>query len=88
MAMFMVCFNIFARVSCPEHRAAAAANRDSETSVTEIAANNIGIGLIVQRSDRHVGMLPASRSKSYCRHATAEATVERGSPNYCWGLLP
>ena len=33
MAMFMVCFNIFARVSCPEHRAAAAANCDSETEI-------------------------------------------------------
>ena len=31
-----------------------------ENSVKENAANNIGTALIVQRSDRHVCMLPAS----------------------------
>jgi hypothetical protein len=34
--------------------------RRSGTGGKESAANNIGIGLTVQRSDRHVGMLPAS----------------------------
>jgi hypothetical protein len=34
--------------------------RCPETTVEESAANKMGIGLIVQRSDRPVGMLPAS----------------------------
>jgi hypothetical protein len=37
---------------------AAADNRGTEISAKESAANNMGIGLIVQGSDRHVGMLP------------------------------
>jgi hypothetical protein len=39
---------------------AAADNRGTEISAKESAANNMGTGLTVQRSDRRVGMLPAS----------------------------
>jgi hypothetical protein len=65
--------------------------RRSETSGKESATNNMGIGLIVQRSDRHVDILAGILIVIVVSVVKAEATVERGSPNIAApssGLIP